>query len=195
MKEYIRFTLADLRGKIASLERLCSDIEKEFQDAPKGSGERLDDAIKRNGNAAAARKQAKVAISANGRPTGAGNNAERIIQVAAGLAEPLMITAMATAAGIAKSSAKSSFDRWLKRGWLVKVAYGEYKRTKAFGKMNTAPASSPAPAPRAMTAIPDVKKKLEEALKQRDQARLAGRDAVERIYQEEINKLEAQLAS
>lgn len=196
MFECVRQTVAAIQAKISSLQTLCNTLEKEFEQQSTGNG---------NGVAAMptpAVKPAKPKAKASS-PTAMRGDAARILAVAEKFQEPMRITEFAVAAGIPKSSAKSSFDRWLQRGWIKKTGFGEYVRMMAFP--HGASSSSSSAAPRVAQAATervltesgrvDAKKKLEAALKQRDQARLAGRDAVERIYQEEINKLEEQLAS
>ncbi len=140
--------------------------------------------------------------SVGGTPASAGRtkpNPAAIIKIAFKLKEPFGPTDLARAAGIMKSSAGSSITRWLSRGWIAKSGYGEYNRTPAFGNSDqtspTSPTSQTSPTPAPAKSRADLERKLADACKQRDHAREQGRETMVEIFQKDIDRLEAQLAS
>lgn len=131
-------------------------------------------------------------------------NDPAIIEKGRNLPEPFGAREMMVALGADKIKTGSNVvDNWARRGWLVRVGVGRYKRGKTFGKVGASPPAAraavaldkaaPAPVAAAPAGADKLRSELANALKQRDHARANGRDALVEMFQETVDKLEEQL--
>lgn len=111
-------------------------------------------------------------------------------------------------AGLGKKAASSAVQRFVRRGWLKRVGYGVYARTSKLpgGTLLTRgilegdlPQKKAKEKERVRTpfdgdAQGSVEEKLEQALKDRDTARAAGKTTLETILQDKVDKLQDQLS-
>ena len=122
-------------------------------------------------------------------------SAQAIIDWTASLPEPFTGVNICSVTTLTKSGAGSAINRWTKKGWIKKVAFGQYVRTAKFPTaIGNRPSPIPVPSPAAPAGTPkNIDRLLADACAQRDHARESGRPEMVALFQREIDRLTATL--
>jgi len=123
------------------------------------------------------------------------------LEICRRLTEPFTPTDLAKASGLSKKGANSACFRWKVAGFIERVGFGAYKRTRKFPGAGSAPAPA-APKSAPVVSVPKSSKdraklqeELENAMRQRDYARGQNRQTMVDIFQKDIDRLTLQLKS
>ena len=200
MQPHIEQTLADLGQRINTLTTIRDGILAEFCSlvpiaplAPITPIYPLP--LPAKPSRAPAKSPAKVSPKSPRSAPARTAGAQAVISATAALTEPFTGVQICSVTPLTKNGAGSAINRWTKKGWLKKVAFGQYVRTAKFpAAIGNRPPPIPVPSPAAPAGTPkNIDRLLADACAQRDHARESGRPEMVALFQREIDSLTATL--
>ena len=223
MREHIALTIADLKTGIAKFQEIIMVLEQmEGTEEPQavmvvnaeaGKTTALREFARGNHNVSELPARVTRAKKSAGKKDRASEllNSSNVLNALSGLPEPISPKALCDATGITLKNAWNYLYRWKNKGWLRNIGQGSYVRTAKFPASGGATGREVAPAKPKPTTQPvtngngrvnvpgldapakTLEQQLEDALKERDRARSAGQETLERIYQDRVDALQAKL--
>ncbi len=219
MREHVQMTIRDLSGEIARLQDTIALLHKMGSEelvivrngitAPPVDNDHVapgcEQFTQQRGKKPARRIKGRALVDGVrwGVARRRTESSEKAMAACAILNEPFRAPDLARMSGMSPKVACCCLFRWSKKGLIQKVGFGEYKRTAKFptGKPANGSGDEAVPTPTSgRIKIPGldkeqltVEQQLEKALKDRDEAVGRGQEKLARIFQDKIDRLQAQL--
>jgi hypothetical protein len=191
MKEHIAKTIAWLEAKAAEILSALDCLRKlEGSAVPTMTALAAPNPTPALPDVAGERAVRKPKAKPGKRAVVPGTTLERCKAIAR-IAQPFGPAEVETAIGENRKTAGNFLQRARHEGWIKKTGFGGWERTAKFPGGEAAKPVTPS----AGGSREELKRKLADALKQRDHARAHGRDAMVELFQKDIDTLEAQLGS